>query len=223
MSRNKNKGRRAGAFLIGALLGLIIGAVAVGALFYVLQEKSGIDWREYVEGTLIPQAIAVVASIGTACLFLKPTVDKIAAVVAAVVEKFKSVTEDVSATVTQSARSEEEIYENRLEIAGMKSLVEGLGKNVGEALTALDSAAEAGKDIRRMLSAIEESVSCNKELRDSVGDILTLARQNKEIAQLAFGSMDELVKKGSARRIMTIASGEEEKGLEENENKATEA
>lgn len=177
MKKEKKKEKKkygAGRIVLCCVIAFIIGAVGMCGVFYVLRNHSDIDWQTYIEHTLIPNAIAIVAAIGTALLTLKPIITNIASVVTSVVDKFKSATEDVNATVTSSAKSEAEVYESRREIAELRAEIE---------------------EIRECAKLIPEALAVINETR-------TELINNTEISKLGFGSMGELVKKGSARRIM---------------------
>lgn len=192
MKKEKNKENKkygAGRIVLCCIIAFIIGAVGMSVAFYVLKNHSDIDWQYYIEHTLIPNAIAIVAAISTACLTLKPIIVKIAELATSVVDKFKSATEDVSATVVSSAKSEAEVYENRREIAELRAEIE---------------------EIRECARLIPETLTVINEARDEIIN-------NTEISKLGFGSMAEHVKNGAAKRIMNLKAAKTESEVSEDE------
>lgn len=195
MSKTKEKKKHStGALLMWCIITFILGAAVMCGAFYLLTEHAQVDWAEYIENTLIPSAIAIVAAIGTSCLALKPIIDKIALVVSSVIEKFKQATDDVNATVASSARSEEEVYQSRLQIAELKESVE---------------------EIKSLARDIPEALAVIRETRNSVAE-------SCEMSRLGFGSMNELVKNGAARRISDLHAVSEGSEVSENDG-STEA
>ena len=191
MSKNKVKKKHStGKIVLCCIIAFIIGAVGMCAAFYVLNKHVDIDWQYYIEHTLIPNAIAIIVSIGTACLALKPIIDKIAGVVMVVVDKFKSATDDVNATVTSAARSEEEVYQSRREFAEIRAEIEEIR--------------ECAKLLPEAVKVIEQT---KKELQ-----------KNTEISKLGFGSMAEHVKNGAAKRIMNLKVEKAEREVVGDEN-----
>lgn len=188
--KNKNKKTYgAGRIVFFCIIAFIIGAVVMCAAFYVLENKTDVDWAAYIENVLIPNGIAIVVAIGTTCLALKPIIDKIALVVTSVVDKFKQATDDVNATVSSSARSEEEVYQSRREISEMKQSIE---------------------DIKTLVSDMPEAMKVMRETRRGVAE-------NNEMSRLGFGSMNELVKNGAARRITSYRGVNDESEVSEDE------
>lgn len=193
MSKTKEKKKHGtGALILWCFITFILGAAAMCGVFYLLSEHVKVDWAEYIEGVLIPNGIAIVAAIGTSCFALKPIIDKIALVISNVIDKFKQATDDVKATVASSAKSEEEVYQSRREIAELKESVE---------------------QIKLLASDIPEALQVIRETRSSVAE-------NNEMSRLGFGSMSELVKNGAARRISDLHTVSEESEVYENDGNA---
>ena len=195
MNKEKNKEKKkhsTGKIVLCCIIAFIVGAVGMCVAFYALENHSDVDWQSYIEHTLIPNAIAIVVSVGTALFALKPIIDKIATVVMSVVEKFKSATEDVSATVTSSARSEAEVYESRREIAELREEIE---------------------EIRECARLIPEALAVINEARNEIIN-------NTEISRLGFGSMAEHVKNGAAKRIMNLKAVKTESEVSVDEGEA---
>lgn len=190
--KNKKEKKKygAGRVFFCSLIAFVIGAIGMCAAFYVLETRTDIDWQYYIEHTLIPNAIAIISAVGTACLVLKPSVDKICAIVNSVVDKFNSVTENVSATVSSSAKSEAEVYESRREIAELKSEI---------------------KEIRECARLLPEAVKVIDETKREL-------EKNTEISKLGFGSMSEHIKNGAAKRIMNLKTVKEESEVDVDEN-----
>ena len=189
MKKEKKK-YGAGRIALFWIIGLLIGAGGMCVAFYALENHTDINWHVYIEETLVPNAMAIVAAIATALLALKPIITNIANTVTAVVGRFKQVTSDVNETVKSSARSEEEVYQSRLEIAAMREEI----KQIRELATLIPGAVEAIADTRQRVNT------------------------NSEMSRLAFGSMNELVKNGAARQIMEYTSAKEERSESNNEN-----
>ncbi len=194
MKKEKNKEKKkhsTGKIVLCCIIAFIIGAVGMCVAFYVLENHTDIDWQYYIEHTLIPNAIAIIVSIGTACFALKPIIDRIATVVTVVVDKFKSATDDVNATVTSAARSEAEVYESRREIAELREEID---------------------EIRECARLIPEALAVINEARDEI-------LNNTEISKLGFGSMAEHVKNGAAKRIMNLKATKTESEVSADEGK----
>ena len=185
MKKNKEKKKYgAGRIVLCCIITFIIGAIGMCAAFYALENQSDIDWQSYIEHTLIPNAIAIVTAVGTACLALKPIIDRIAMVVTSVVDKFKSATDDVNAAVSSSAKSEAEVYESRREIAEIRAEIE---------------------EIRACTKLIPEALTVINEARDEI-------IKNTAISKLGFGSMAEHIKNGAAKRIIEYKTAKAAEG-----------
>lgn len=174
MSKTKVKKKHStGTVVLWCIVMFILGAFAMCGAFYALSEHTDVDWRGYIENTLIPNAIAIVAAIATALLTLKPIITSIANTVNAVIGSFKQATADVNATVTSSAKSEAEVYESRREFGEIKAEI---------------------AEIRECAKLLPEALEIIKGTRSEL-------KENTEISKLGFGSMSELTKNGAARRI----------------------
>lgn len=174
MSKTKVKKKHStGILLMWCLVMFILGAFAMCGVFYLLSEHTDVEWRSYIENTLIPNAIAIVAAIATALLTLKPIITSIANTVNAVIGSFKQATDDVNATVTSSAKSEAEVYESRREF----------------------------NEIRAEIAEIKECARLLPEALAIINETRSELKTNTEISKLGFGSMSELTKNGAARKI----------------------
>lgn len=176
--QKKIKRYGAGRVALFFLIGIVVGAILLCAAFYVLENYADVDWRTYVEEQLIPQALAIIAAVGTACLALKPVIDKVALTVNSVISKFESATDDVNATVTSSAKSEAATYEMMQQFA----------------------------DLREEITEIRELARQMPELIETVNAISRGVDDNTEISRVGFGSMIELTKSGASKRIMRIGA-----------------
>lgn len=193
MSKNKEKKKHStGKIVLCCIITFIVGAVGMCVAFYALENHSDVDWQSYIENTLIPNAIAIVSSISAALLLLRPIIVNTAKVLIEVIGKFKQATEDVSATVTSSARSEAEVYESRREIAELREEIE---------------------EIRECARLIPEALAVINEARDEIIN-------NTEISRLGFGSMAEHVKNGAAKRIMNLKAVKTESEVSVDEGEA---
>lgn len=176
--QKKIKRYGAGRVALFFLIGIVVGAILLCAAFYALENYADVDWRTYVEEQLIPQALAIIAAVGTACLALKPVIDRVALTVNSVISKFKSATDDVNATVTSSAKSEAATYEMMQQFA----------------------------NLREEITEIRELARQMPELIETVNAISRGVDDNTEISRVGFGSMIELTKSGASKRIMRIGA-----------------
>lgn len=174
MSKTKVKKKHStGILVLWCVVMFILGAFAMCGVFYALSEHTDVDWRSYIENTLIPNAIAIVAAIATALLTLKPIITSIANTVTAVIGSFKQAMADVNATVTSSAKSEAEVYESRREFNEIRAEI---------------------AEIKECARLLPEAVAVLNETRSEL-------EANTAISRLGFGSMSELTKNGAARII----------------------
>lgn len=196
MSKTKVKKKHStGILVLWCFIMFILGAFAMCGVFYALSEHADVEWRSYIENTLIPNAIAIVTSIGAAIVLLRPIIVNIATIVAEAASKFKQATDDVNASVTSSARSEEEVYKSRQEIASM----------------------------RAELAEIRELASILPGVAAAVDDTKRRVDTNNKMSKLAFGSMSELVKNGTARQISGYLPAKDVEGSVEEDEGSTEA
>lgn len=137
--------------LLGVVLGLIMGAVAIAAVFYMTEGASDVDLAEYIEGVLIPNVLTAVAAVGTVALAFKPQIDRIADAIGKVIDKFVGATEDVRATVESSAQSEAEARESLSRVAEFASAVEAVKSAVDEAKTLVAEVQGSSGEIKEML------------------------------------------------------------------------
>lgn len=194
MKKEKNKAKKkhsTGILVLWCFVMFILGAFAMCGVFYALSEHADVEWRSYIENTLIPNAIAMVTSLAATLLILKPSITSIVNMLKAVISLFKQATDDVNATVTSSARSEAEVFQSRQEIAELRAELNA---------------------IRDSVSLIPEALSIIKDTKEGVEDI-------GEVSRIGFGSMAEHVKNGAAKRIMNLKAARSERSAEEDEIK----
>lgn len=174
MSKNKVKKKHStGTVVLWCLVMFILGAFAMCGAFYALSEHADVEWRSYIENTLIPNAIAIVTSLTATLLILRPAITNLVNTVIPVINSFRQATQDVNATVTSSAKSEAEVYESRREFNDIRAEI---------------------AEIRECAKLLPEAVAIINETRAEL-------KANTEISKLGFGSMSELTKNGAARRI----------------------
>ena len=137
--------------LLGLMLGLIVGAVAMAAAFYLTEGSTDVDFAAYVEDVLIPNVLTAVAAVGAMALAFKPQIDKICEAIASVIEKFKSATEDVRATAESSAESEIRSLEGLSRVAEFASAVEAVKSAVDEAKALVTEVQGSSSEIKEML------------------------------------------------------------------------
>lgn len=174
MSKNKVKKKHStGTVVLWCLVMFILGAFAMCGVFYALSEHADVEWRSYIENTLIPNAVAIVTSLTATLLILRPAITNLVNIVIPVINSFRQATQDVNATVTSSAKSEAEVYESRREF----------------------------NDIRAEITEIRECAKLLPEAMAIINETRAELKANTEISKLGFGSMSELTKNGAARRI----------------------
>lgn len=192
MSKNKVKKKHStGTVVLWCFVMFILGAFAMCGAFYALSEHADVEWRSYIENTLIPNAVAIVTSLAATLLILRPAITNIVNIILPVINSFKQATDDVNATVTSSARSEEEVYQSRQEIASIRAELDAIKESVALLPTVL---------------------SIIKDTKEGVEDI-------GEVSRIGFGSMAEHVKNGAAKRIMNLKAAKAERSAEDDENK----
>ena len=194
MKKEKNKEKKkhsTGILVLWCFIMFILGAFAMCGVFYALSEHADVEWRSYIENTLIPNAVAIVTSLAATLLILRPAITNIVNIILPVINSFKQATDDVNATVTSSARSEEEVYKSRQEIASIRAELDAIKESVALLPTVL---------------------SIIKDTKEGVEDI-------GEVSRIGFGSMAEHVKNGAAKKIMNLKAIRSERSAEDDENK----
>lgn len=107
-------------FVIGLLLGIIIGAlIAVGVYFLTVGE---VAWKEYVENSLIPNIVIALTSISAILVAAIPIISK----VMSTLNSFKSATKDVNDTVANNGKTEKKVVELEERIAGLEGCLGGI-------------------------------------------------------------------------------------------------
>ena len=163
--------------IVNFIVGVLVGAVAMCAVFYVTEGAGSVDWQEYIEGTIIPLVLSTATAAGVGSLAFKPTMDGICSLVKAAVGKFTQATKDVNDVKLNAAEKKAEAAEKLAKVTEFAAAVADMKKELS--LT------------RGLLEAVQSAT----EVQSS---------EVKQMLRLGFGNMDELVKKGSAKRIMKV-------------------
>ncbi len=162
-------------FIIGLILGIMLGTVAVCVVYYTTKEN--VNWIEYIENILLPNAVTALVTLGFIGIGVKPTIKTVVEAAA----RFISAAKAADESAERNAKNDEAIAESRKEFteqsaANRKELTE-------------QSAITAEK-----LAALETKLEGVERSEESI----------KQMLRLGFGNMDELVKKGSAKKIFKV-------------------
>lgn len=107
-------------FIVGLLVGILAGVlIAIGVYFLTVGE---VAWKEYVENSLIPNAVIALTSIGAILVAAIPIVSKVMTAVNA----FTAATRDVNNTVANNGKTEEKVAEVEARIARLEGRLDGI-------------------------------------------------------------------------------------------------
>lgn len=114
--------------IVGVIIGLIIGVllgVGVACLVYFLTVGK-VSWQEYIQNKLIPNAVLVITTLSSIALALVPIINR----VVYTLSKFNKATEDVSETVKNNGKNEQEIEMVKSNVEAMKKSITNIEKIV---------------------------------------------------------------------------------------------
>jgi len=162
--------------LLGFIIGALVCTVALAALLYMT--KDSVDWHAYTEDVLLPNAVTAATTLGIIGIGVSPYLKRMLEGVAG----FFSATEKVNETREQGEENAKSFAEAREQMA------EELTAMKGDVLGALGKISlqleESRAEQKTELETVERELGCACRMLD-----------------IGFTSMDELVKKGSARKI----------------------
>ena len=166
--------------IIGLVFGIALGAAGICAALYAARGE--VDWRAYIEDVLLPNAVTALVTLGVVGVGVKPAINSVLSAAASFVGATASVRESAEEKAESTKRIEESREEFSRQSAENAERIEALSRESGERISELTAKLERAEQ--------------------GVEDI-------KAILKLGFGCMDELVKKGSAKRIMKVGESED--------------
>lgn len=168
--------------LLGFVIGALIAAVGLVALYYATRGR--LDWSVYVEDVLLPNAVTAATTLGIIGIGVSPYIKRMLEGVSG----FFSATEKVNITAERGEESRAEIEKSRNEFISEVGELRGL---LLEELTGM----------REEIAALKgETETEFKRVEDELGGAC-------KMLGIGFGNMDELVGKGSARKIKEVEEG----------------
>ncbi len=165
--------------LLGFVIGALIAAVGLVALYYAT--RGDVDWSAYVEDVLLPNAVTAGTTLGIIGIGVSPYLKRMLEGVSG----FFSATEKVNITAERGEESRAEIQASREEflaaVGEMRATLEERLVGMSAEITALKG--EVATEFKRVECELDGAC---------------------KMLGIGFGCMDELVGKGSARKIKEI-------------------
>ena len=140
------------------------------------------EWREYIEGTVIPAAVAAIGAIGALCLAASPIIKsakKVLKEMTASIGHFAKATKAVNLANTNKAETEKRVATMLEAVEHTKDTVDSTIKELGELISAIQY-------IKERIDVVEK------------------------IERVAFENSKDLVVSGIAAEIERIGKGDEE-------------
>ena len=126
------------------MLGFVLGALTAAGVYFLTEGE--VAWQEYVETTLIPNAVLALSAIAALCIAVLPIISKIQTAVA----KFNQATSDVKATAENGKKTDAKLAEQDEKIEAFSERFDKMEKMFSDGIASVKNSTENTEKILRI-------------------------------------------------------------------------